>query len=140
MTRRISQNSLADHNGILETEQTLFQKLFKPDGQGKEGFEESRRSFYAWFSSLAGQITIERAADQIMYYEMDIYNKISNMINRNDKNSQELIISLIYDECLLGISECYSWHSIISLQDIYLEKKALVSKIADHWNNDRGKI
>jgi len=128
MTRRISLNFLSDHNGILETEQILFQKLFKPDNQGKEGFEESRKSFYAWFSSLTGQITIERAADHIMYYEMDIYNKISNMINRNDKN-QELLISLIYDECLLGNNDCYSWHAIVSLRDIYLEKKELVSKI-----------
>lgn len=139
MTRRISQSFLADHNGILEMEQKLFQRLFKPDNQGIEGFGESRKSFYAWFSSLAGQITIERAADHIMYYEMDIYSKLSNMISLNDEHSQELLISLIYDECLLGDSDYYSWHAIVSLRDLYFqpEKKELVSKIADRWNNKR---
>ncbi|MBP1989552.1 hypothetical protein [Paenibacillus eucommiae] len=139
MTRRISQSFLVDHNGILETEQKLFQKLFKPDNQGVEGFAESRKSFYAWFSSLTGQITIERAADHILYYEMDIYNEVSNMINLNDEYSQELLISLIYDDCLFGDSDCYSWHSIISLQDIYLQpqKKKLVSKITNRWNNNK---
>jgi hypothetical protein len=139
MTRRISQSFLADHNGILETESKLFQKLFKPDNQGIEGFAESRKSFYAWFSSLAGQLTIERAADHIMYYEMDIYSKVSNTISLNDEYSQELLISLIYDECLLGDSDCYSRHAIVSLRDIYLQpgKKELASKIADRWNNKR---
>lgn len=138
MVGRISQNALADHNGILETEAMLFRQLFKPDDQGQAGFEESRKSFYAWFSSLAGQLTIERAADHILYYDLDIYNKVSNAINRDDQKMQELLISLLYDECLMGSGDGYYWHSIVSLRDIYLDKKALVSSIADRWNNDRG--
>ncbi|MCK9859675.1 hypothetical protein [Paenibacillus sp. ATY16] len=134
MVRRISQNSLTDHNGILVTEQTLFRKLFKADEQGEKGFEESRKSFYAWFSSLTGQLTIERAADHIMYYEIDIYNKVSNTIYRHDRTNQELLISLIYDECLFDVSTGYSWHSIVSLKDIFLDKKTLVSIINERWN------
>ncbi|WP_201008380.1 hypothetical protein [Paenibacillus glycanilyticus] len=134
MVRRISLNPLTDNNGILLTEQTLFRKLFKTDNQGEKGFEESRKSFYAWFSSLTGQLTIERAADHILYYEINIYSKVSSTIFHHDKTNQELLISLIYDECLFGVSKGDSWHSIISLKDIFLEKKALVSIITERWN------
>ncbi|MGO4106256.1 PapG chaperone-binding domain-containing protein [Paenibacillus sp. YAF4_2] len=134
MVRRISHNSLTDHNGILLTEQTLFRELFKTGDQGEKGFEESRKSFYAWFSSLTGQLTIERAADHIMYYEIDIYNNVSSSIHHNDKTNQELLISLIYDECLFGIGTGYSWHSIVSLKDIFLDNKTLVKIITERWN------
>ncbi|NIK21510.1 hypothetical protein [Paenibacillus lupini] len=132
MIRLLSQNSLFDHNGVLENE--MFQTLFKPNDQGIAGYEESKRSFNAWFSSLTGQITIERAADHMMYYEMDIYNRVSKMINNDENRSQELLISLIYDECIMGESERYSRHSIVSLQDLYFKKEDLVSNIVDRWN------
>ncbi|GMK47484.1 hypothetical protein PghCCS26_46140 [Paenibacillus glycanilyticus] len=138
MVRRLSQNSLTDHNGILVTEQTLFRNLFKAGEQGEKGFEESRKSFYAWFSSLTGQLTIEKAADHIMYYEIDIYNKVSSTIyHHDDRTNQELLISLIYDECLFGVSTGYSWHSIVSLKDIFLDRKDLVSIITERWNEGK---
>jgi hypothetical protein len=139
MVRRLSQNHLSDHNGIIETERKLFLELFDQKNQGSNGFEESKNSFYSWFSSLAGQITIERASDHILYYETDIYNKLSSEINFGDKTNHDLHIALIFDECILGISECYYWYSIISLRDLYTEKKSVVPKIADHWNNNVGR-
>ena len=136
--RRLSLDYLSDHNGIIEFERELFLRLFNQDSQGKKGFKESKNSFYSWFSSLAGQITIERAFDHMMFYEGDIYNKLASEINFSDKSNHNLLISLIYDDCKLGISEGYYWHSIISLRDLYLDKKSLVTKVADHWNNNVG--
>ncbi|GMK40430.1 hypothetical protein PCCS19_34860 [Paenibacillus sp. CCS19] len=45
MVRRISHNSLTDHNGVLLTEQTLFRELFKTGDQGEIGFEEIGNRF-----------------------------------------------------------------------------------------------
>ncbi|WP_217592960.1 hypothetical protein [Cohnella sp. GbtcB17] len=140
MVERLSQNHLCDHNGIIETERELFQQLFNQGSEGKEGFEESKNSFYAWFSSLAGQITIERASDHMMYYEIDIYNKLSSKINISNTTNHDLLISLIYDDCSLGISESFYWHSIVSLRDLYIDKKSLVPQIADRWNNGLGML
>ncbi|MFC4808614.1 hypothetical protein [Paenibacillus sp. GCM10023250] len=134
MAKRIARNSSADHNGILTTEQTLFQTLFKPGDQGKQGFAESRESFHAWFSSLAGQLTIELAADHIMYYQMDLYNQLSAAIIHDGKGNRELLISIIYDECVLGSSDCDSWHAVVSQHDIYIENKSFVTKIAGQLN------
>ncbi|MFD2331661.1 hypothetical protein ACFSR7_20595 [Cohnella sp. GCM10020058] len=133
---RLSANHLSDHNGIIEKERKLFQRLFNQEGQGKTGFEESKNSFYSWFSSFAGQITIERASDHMMYYETDLYNKLSSDMNFSTKTKHDLLISLIYDNCSLGSSESYYWHSVISLRDLYRDRKSLVPKIADHWNNN----
>ncbi|GMK40431.1 hypothetical protein PCCS19_34870 [Paenibacillus sp. CCS19] len=71
-----------------------------------------------------------------MYYEIDIYNNVSRAIHHNDKTNQELLISLIYDECLFGVSTDYSWHSIVSLKDIYLDNKTLVKIITERWNKE----
>ncbi|NBD24626.1 hypothetical protein [Paenibacillus glycinis] len=131
-TRRIALHFFTVSNGLLEAEQELMLRLFKADRQGAEGFAESNRSFHAWFTSFAGLITIERAADSILYDEMKIYEKLSARIKLQEK--QELLISLIYDECTLGTDDDCSWHSVISLRDIHLHKNELVSKIAEKWN------
>ncbi|MDI4643804.1 hypothetical protein [Cohnella hashimotonis] len=139
MVGRLSQNHLSDHNRIIETERELFQRLFNQEGQGRKGFEESKNSFYAWFSSFAGQITIERASDHMMYYDIDIYNKLSREMNFSRISNPELLISLIYDDCSLGSRGSYYWHSVISLRDLYMDGKSLVPKIADQWNNNVGR-
>lgn len=53
-----------DHNGILDFDKVLFQKLFKNNGTGFFGYSESVKSFLAWWDGIYGKIAIEGVFDE----------------------------------------------------------------------------
>ncbi|MEW8971586.1 MAG: group-specific protein, partial [Mesobacillus sp.] len=58
-----SREHMYDHNGVLQFDKQLYQKLFKNNESGSFGYSESVKFFLAWWNGLHGKIAIEATFD-----------------------------------------------------------------------------
>jgi hypothetical protein len=112
-----SQSGLYDHNGILDFDKALFQKLFENNETGVFGYSESVKSFLAWWDGIYGKIAIERVFDDDKMSKF--YKELSTFLNVNKR----LKIDLIYDRQFLNGTSVSSWYALLPIEDIFIKKK-----------------
>ncbi|WP_226670758.1 group-specific protein [Metabacillus litoralis] len=115
------------HNGILDFDKALFQKLFENNEIGVFGYLESVKSFLAWWDGIYGKIAIEGIFDE------DRMNKIYKELSKSINADKRLKIGLIYDRPILTGQSESSWYAILTIQDVfafrYKKRPELISKL-----------
>lgn len=113
---------------IFKDEKNLFyEKLFIPNSDSLKTYNEIYTGFQVWWSSYAGSFSVERAIDDPSH---NIYMELTNSLKKNEiEPKKQLIISLIYDECLLNNTVLYSYFIVLSIIDIHANHKDLVLKL-----------
>ncbi|MDQ0229227.1 group-specific protein [Metabacillus malikii] len=120
-------NGMYDHNGILDSDKALFQKLFENNETGVFGYLESVKSYLAWWDGIYGQIAIEGIFDE------DRMNKIYKELSKSINSDKRLKIDLIYDRPILIGQSVGSWYAILTIQDVftfrYEQRPEVISKL-----------
>lgn len=119
------QSGLYDHNGILDLDEQLYQKLFKDNETGLFGYSESVKSFVTWWSGIYGKVSIESVFDENRLNE--VYKELSKSLIV----SKRLRIDLIYDNPVLTENTSSSWYAILPIEDIFNPRKKadVISKL-----------
>jgi hypothetical protein len=119
------QSRMYDHNGILDFDKALYQKLFENNVMGAFGYSESVKSFLAWWNGVFGKIATESVFDN------DKINEVYRELSRSLDVNKRLKIDLIYDKTILtGYTE-NSWYAVLPIKDIYISQKRpkIISKL-----------
>ncbi|TDL82422.1 group-specific protein [Peribacillus frigoritolerans] len=118
-------SGLYDHNGTLELDKTLYQKLFKDNETGEFGYSESVKSFVTWWNGIYGRISIESVFDENRMNK--VYTELSRSLNVNKR----LKINLIYDNPLLTENTYSTWYAVLPIEDIFNSRKRseVISKL-----------
>lgn len=106
-----------DHNGILNFDKALFEKLFENNGTGFFGYSESVKSFLAWWDGIYGKIAIEGVFDD------DRMNKIYRELSETINADKRLKIDLIYDRPVLTGQSESSWYAVLPIEDVFRYKQ-----------------
>jgi len=105
----------------------FYEKLFISDSNNLKKFKEIHTSFRVWWGSYAGSFAVERSIDDPIH---NLYLTLANALKKNKiAPKNQLNIHLIYDECLLTNTECYSYYKVLSILDIHANHQELVSKL-----------
>ncbi|MGM0834616.1 MAG: group-specific protein [Bacillota bacterium] len=111
------QSGLYDHNGILDLDKVLYQKLFKDNETGAFGYSESVKSFLAWWNGIYGKIAIESV------FNDDRMNKVYRELSTSICVNKRLKIDLIYDRPFLTRTSVGSWYAVLPIEDIFIPNK-----------------
>jgi hypothetical protein len=112
-----SQNYMYDHNGVLQFDKELYQRLFKNNESGSLGYSESVRFFLAWWDGLHGKMAIEGVFDQ------DRMEKVYKELASSIKINKRLRIHLIYDKPVLTSRSARPWYSVVPIEDVFVPEK-----------------
>ncbi|ESU33387.1 hypothetical protein G3A_06490 [Bacillus sp. 17376] len=112
-----SRDHMYDHNGILQFDKELYQKLFKKNESGSFGYSESVKSFLAWWNGLHGKIAIEGVFDH------DKMEKVYKELSASIETNKRLRIHLIYDNPVLAARSERSWYAVVAIGDVFIPKK-----------------
>ncbi|USK32558.1 hypothetical protein LIT25_18425 [Bacillus sp. F19] len=120
VVRSNAASGLYDHNGILEYEKALFQRLFQTNKNRNFGFNESVKSFLSWWDGVYGKTAIESVFDDERMNK--IYTDMAKSIqaSKDVTINRRLKINLVYDRPLLGGETAASWYSVLPIEDIYI--------------------
>jgi hypothetical protein len=112
-----SQNHMYDHNGVLDFDKALYQKLFKNNESGFIGYSESVKFFLAWWNGLYGKMAIEGVFDQ------DRMEKVYKELSASIEINKRLRIHLIYDNPVLTGKSERPWYAVVPIEDVFIPKK-----------------
>jgi hypothetical protein len=120
-----SRDHMYDHNGVLQLEKELYQKLFRNNESGSFGYSESVKFFLAWWNGFHGKIAIEAVFDHDKMEK--VYKELASYI----KIDKRLRIQLVYDKPVLADRSERSWYALVPIEDLYVHKKRpdLLSKL-----------
>lgn len=124
---RISEHPLNDLKMFNGEKDLFYQSLFIENDDNLKQFNVLYQSFEVWWNSFAGRFSIERSIDEMgkkLYIEL-----VNAPIKKSIAPAKELNISFIYDECLLADLEAPSYFAVLSLKDLYVNHKEVVSKL-----------
>jgi hypothetical protein len=120
-----SGDHMYDHNGVLQFDEKLYQKLFQNNGSGSFGYSESVKFFLAWWNGFQGKIAIEAVFD---HEKMEkVYKELASSI----KMDKRLRIHLVYDNPILAGRSERSWYAVVAIEEVFIHKKRpeLMSKL-----------
>lgn len=127
VAQRISEDPINDLKIFNEEKDLFYHSLLIESDDNLKGFNIIYHSFKIWWNSLAGRFSIERSIDE---KGEKLYVEVADaLVQKSIKPQKELNISLIYDECLLVDSEVSSYFVVVSLKDVFLNFKEIVSKL-----------
>jgi hypothetical protein len=112
-----SDDPMYDHNGVLQFDNELYQKLFQNNECGSFGYLESVKFFLSWWSGFHGKIAIEAVFDH------DRMEKVYKELSASIKNDKRLRIHLIYDKPVLTSRSERSWYEVVAIEDVFISKK-----------------
>lgn len=112
-----SKNYMYDHNGVLQLDKELYQKLFQDNESGSFGYSESVKFFLAWWNGFHGKIAIEAVFDQ------DKMEKVYKELAASVKIDKRLRIHLVYDKTVLAVRSERPWYAVVAIEEIFIHKK-----------------
>jgi hypothetical protein len=118
-TKKNASNRLYDHNGILDVDNELFKRLFECNEKGNNGFNESKKSFLAWWDGIYGKIAIQSVINDDITSKL--YKDLSLSIEHK-VNARRLKIDLFYDNPILVDNYSTDWYSTIPIEQLYIRK------------------
>ena len=127
-------NRKYDHNGILKYDFTLYKSFFENNEKGIQGFNESIKSFLAWWNRVYGKLAVQSVVEP--YGLDDIYRELSKSIKTSSE--KRLYIDLIYDKPAIAQYIANTWHCVVPVEEIlhtkYREK--LLAKLLKCCDTD----
>ncbi|MDA2191052.1 hypothetical protein PDN08_25600 [Bacillus cereus] len=108
--RKQTANDRYDLQIFHEENHIFYKKLFDANLCDEESFKELICSFKVWWTSIAGQLSLEWSVSE---YSTQLYNDLVLYLRQHQiEPLQQLHISLLYDDCIF-VKENISFYSAI---------------------------
>ncbi|WLR57368.1 group-specific protein [Mesobacillus subterraneus] len=123
--KKNSQDHMYDHNGVLQVDKEIYQKLFQNNETGSFGYSESVKFFLAWWNGFHGKIAIEAVFDH------DKMEKVYKELAASVKFDKRLRIHLVYDKPVLAGRSERAWYEVVAIEEVFIRNKhpELLSKL-----------
>ena len=106
----------------------FYEKLFDNHLCNEELFKELICSFKVWWTSIAGQLSLEWSVSE---HSTQLYNDLVLYLKQNEiEPLQQLHISLLYDDCIFAKENISSYSAILSTKHIFINYKNVVTTLS----------
>ncbi|ADK05656.1 TPA: hypothetical protein QCU10_002391 [Bacillus anthracis] len=121
-------NDKYDSQLFYDENHIFYENLFDNHLCNEELFKELIRSFKVWWTSIVGQLSLERSVDE---YEQQLYNDLVLYLKQNEiKPLQQLHISLLYDDCIFVKENISSYSAILPTKTFFINYRAVVTTLS----------
>ncbi|MES5955611.1 hypothetical protein QCI42_19770 [Bacillus fungorum] len=111
-----------------EENHIFYEKLFDTHLCNEKSFKELICSFKVWWTSIAGQLSLEHSVDE---YVQQLYNDLVLYLKQNQiEHLQQLHISLLYDDCVFTKDNITSYSAILPTQHFFMNYRDVVTTLS----------
>ncbi|QFY00663.1 hypothetical protein GE376_15820 [Bacillus cereus] len=126
--RKQTANDRYDLQIFHEENHIFYEKLFDANLCDEESFKELICSFKVWWTSIAGQISIEYSVSN---YSEQLYNDLVLYLKQNEiEPLQQLHISLLYDDCVFAKENISSYSAILPTKTFFIGYRDVVTTLS----------
>ncbi|ANN32944.1 hypothetical protein A9498_15930 [Bacillus thuringiensis serovar coreanensis] len=121
-------NNRYDLQIFHEENHIFYEKLFNTQLCNEDSFKELVCSFQVWWTSIVGQLSLERSVDE---YGQQLFNDLVLYLKQNEiEPLQQLHISLLYDDCLLVKENISSYSAILPTKTFFINHRDVVTTLS----------
>ncbi|PFW29442.1 hypothetical protein COL07_12245 [Bacillus cereus] len=121
-------NNRYDLQIFHEENHIFYEKLFNTQLCNEDSFKELVCSFQVWWTSIVGQLSLERSVDE---YGQQLFNDLVLYLKQNEiEPLQQLHISLLYDDCLLVKENISSYSAILPTKTFFIYYRDVVTTLS----------
>ncbi|HGO9418731.1 hypothetical protein PDQ04_11770 [Bacillus cereus] len=121
-------NNRYDLQIFHEENHIFYEKLFNTQLCNEDSFKELVCSFQVWWTSIVGQLSLERSVDE---YGQQLFNDLVLYLKQNEiEPLQQLHISLLYDDCLLVKENIFSYSAILPTKTFFINYRDVVTTLS----------
>lgn len=111
-----------------EENHIFYEKLFDTQSCNEDSFKELICSFKIWWTSIVGQLSLERSVDE---YGQKLYNDLVLYLKQNEiEPLQQLQISLLYDDCVFVTNNTTSYSAILPTKHFFINYRDVVTTLS----------
>ncbi|MGH0594533.1 hypothetical protein ACQVPY_19930 [Bacillus pretiosus] len=111
-----------------EENHIFYERLFDTQLCNEDSFKELVCSFKVWWTSIAGQLSLERSVNE---YTEQLYNDLVLYVQQNQiEPLQQLHISLLYDDCVLAKENISSYSAILPTKTFFMGYRDVVTTLS----------
>ncbi|AJH71729.1 hypothetical protein DJ86_1855 [Bacillus cereus ATCC 4342] len=111
-----------------EENHIFYEKLFDTQLCNEDSFKELICSFKIWWTSIVGQLSLERSVDE---YGQKLYNDLVLYLKQNEiEPLQQLQISLLYDDCVFVKNNTTSYSAILPTKHFFINYRDVVTTLS----------
>ncbi|TXS01193.1 hypothetical protein DN390_08910 [Bacillus sp. SH7-1] len=126
--RKQTTNDRYDLQIFHEKNHIFYEKLFDAHLCDEESFKELICSFKVWWTSIVGQHSLECS---VSGYSTQLYNDLVLYLKQLQiKPSQQLHISLLYDDCVFAKENISSYYAILPTKTFFIGYKNVVTTLS----------
>ncbi|WP_226528922.1 hypothetical protein [Metabacillus niabensis] len=130
VSERICDDHINSVKIFYEEADLFYNRLFVNSPCSLKDYLEIYKAFKVWWSSFAGQLSLERSIDEKSHR---VYEELAKLLSQKGMSpNKELSICLIYDECLLVDIEVASYFAVIPIKNFYVNFKDVVHNLVAH--------
>ena len=120
-------NDRYDLQIFYEENNIFYEKLFDNQLCNEESFKEILYSFKVWWTSIAGQHSLEWSVSE---YSRQLYNDLVLYLKQNEiEPLQQLHISLLYDDCVFAKENISSDSAILPTKAFFIGYRDVVATL-----------
>ncbi|WP_139367357.1 hypothetical protein [Metabacillus halosaccharovorans] len=135
VSERISDDHINSAKIFYDEEDLFYNRLFANSSCCLKDYRGIYKAFKVWWSSFAGQFSIERSIDEKSH---GLYEELkSSLSQKGIIPKKELSICLVYDDCLLFDLEVTSYFAIIPIKNFYVNYNDVVHNLVAHIAEDK---
>ncbi|MGQ7874795.1 hypothetical protein [Bacillus sp. 1A] len=121
-------NDKYDLQIFYEENHIFYEKLFDTHLCNEESFKELTCSFKVWWTSVAGQLSLEWSVSE---YSHQLYNDLVLYVKQNQiEPLQQLHISLLYDDCVFATDNITSYSAILPTKHFFIGYRDVVTTLS----------
>ncbi|MEB9164059.1 hypothetical protein [Bacillus thuringiensis] len=126
--RKQTANDRYDLQIFHEENHIFYEKLFNTQLCNEDSFKELVCSFQVWWTSIVGQLSLERSVDE---YGQQLFNDLVLYLKQNEiEPLQQLHISLLYDDCLLVKENISSYSAILPTKTFFINYRDVITTLS----------
>ncbi|HHK5535326.1 TPA: hypothetical protein ACQUHH_005878 [Bacillus mobilis] len=111
-----------------EENHIFYEKLFDTQLCNEDSFKELVCSFKVWWTSIAGQLSLERSVSE---YTEQLYNDLVLYVKQNQiEPLQQLHISFLYDDCIFAKENISSHSAILPTKTFFIGYRDVVTTLS----------
>lgn len=111
-----------------EENHIFYEKLFDTQLCNEDSFKELVCSFKVWWTSIAGQLSLERSVSE---YTEQLYNDLVLYVRKHQiEPLQQLHISLLYDDCVFTKDNITSYSAVLPTKHFFINYRDVVTTLS----------
>jgi len=127
LRKRIA-NDRYDLQIFYEENHIFYEKLFDTQLCNKDSFKELVCSFKVWWTSIAGQLSLEWSVSE---YSTQLYNDLVLYLKQHQIGPlQQLHISLLYDDCVFTKDNITSYSAVLPTKHFFINYRDVVTTLS----------